>query len=60
LGDLTQLDRAQAQQLLAKSNNQVKLALLMHWTGLDATAGEALLSKPESLRSLIQQHSSDS
>ena len=59
LGDLTELDRAEAQQLLKKSNKRVKLALLMHWTGLDAKAGQALLSKQEGLRSLIEQHSSD-
>ena len=58
LGDLTELDRPSAQQLLEKSNKRVKLALLMHWTGLDATAGEALLSQGD-LRSLIEQHSLD-
>lgn len=58
LEDLTELDRAQAQQLLKKSNKKVKLALLMHWTGLDATTAEALLNKQD-LRSLIKQHSPD-
>ena len=58
LEGLTQLNRAEAQQLLEKSNKKVKLALLMHWTGLDAATGEALLSK-QGLRSLIEQHGSD-
>lgn len=44
LQDLTQLDREAAAQLLEQSNRRVKLALLMHWTGLDASAGEQLLA----------------
>ena len=53
IGDLTELDRQQAQELLEKSHKKVKLALLMHWTGLDAAAGEALLKKKE-LRSIVE------
>jgi len=45
LSDLTQLDRAAANDLLQRSGKKVKLALLMHWTGLDAEAGEALLQQ---------------
>lgn len=45
LQDLTQLDRAGAAVLLERSHRQVKLALLMHWTGLDAVAGQQLLTQ---------------
>lgn len=44
LQDLTQLDRAAAATLLVQSGNWVKLALLMHWTGLDMQAGTNLLA----------------
>jgi N-acetylmuramic acid 6-phosphate etherase len=43
LQDLTQLSRPQALKLLAKSGQRVKLALLMHWGGLDAETAEARL-----------------
>lgn len=57
IGDLTGLDRAAANELLAKSQNKVKLALLMHWTGLDAAAGTALLAENQgSLRSSVERH----
>lgn len=60
ISDLTDLDRQEATELLTKSQKKVKLALLMHWTGLDATAGEALLNKEQGdLRSTISQYSSD-
>ena len=45
ISDLTDLNRTEASELLIKSHKKVKLALLMHWTGLDATAGEELLQK---------------
>jgi N-acetylmuramic acid 6-phosphate (MurNAc-6-P) etherase len=38
--DLTDLGREEAVALLEKSDRHVKLALLMHWTRLDAAAGE--------------------
>ncbi len=41
--DLTQVDSDQAADLLAKSGNRVKLALLMHWTGVDANEGDRQL-----------------
>lgn len=44
LQDLTQINREQAQSLLDQSGNSVKLALLMHWTGLDQRAGTELLT----------------
>lgn len=43
--DLTDLDRDEAAQLLAASGQRVKLALLMHWTGLEAPAAQALLKE---------------
>ena len=45
ISDLTDLNRQQASKLLNKSHKKVKLALLMHWTGLDAAAGEKLLNQ---------------
>jgi N-acetylmuramic acid 6-phosphate etherase len=55
IGDLTDLNRQQADELLELSNKRVKLALLMHWTGLDATAGAELLIKHQgNLRALLQ------
>ena len=57
INDLTDLDREQAQRLLEKSQKKVKLALLMHWTGLDAAAGEKLLKQQGDLRSLIDRES---
>lgn len=56
ISDLTELNRTEAKDLLEKSQKKVKLALLMHWTGLDAEAGEALLNQNQgNLRSLINQ-----
>lgn len=43
LQDLTQLSREAAGDLLERSQRRVKLALLMHRTGLDAVAGDRLL-----------------
>ena len=43
--DLTDLNREQARELLQRSQQKVKLALLMEWTGLDADRGEQLLKK---------------
>lgn len=42
--DLTGLEREAASDLLRASGKRVKLALLMHWTGSDATAGDRLLA----------------
>ena len=59
ISDLTKLDRPAAAALLDKSQKKVKLALLMHWTGLDSAAGEALLIQEQGdLRSVIDQQSS--
>jgi N-acetylmuramic acid 6-phosphate etherase len=44
LQDLTDLNREDAGYLLERSGRKVKLALLMHWTGLDSAAGERLLA----------------
>ncbi len=45
LEDLTDLSRADAAALLKRSDRQVKLALLMHWTGVDANEGKKLLAQ---------------
>ena len=45
ISDLTDLNRQKASDLLRKSDKKVKLALLMHWTGLDAAAGQELLDR---------------
>jgi len=44
LQDLTGLSREAAGFLLERSSKWVKLALVMHWTGLDKDAGDRLLS----------------
>jgi N-acetylmuramic acid 6-phosphate etherase len=60
ISDLTNLDRLGAEELLIKSHKQVKLALLTHWTGMDAETGKALLNQEQSnLRSLVEGYSSD-
>jgi N-acetylmuramic acid 6-phosphate etherase len=43
--DLTGVDRATAENLLEQSGKRVKLALLMHWTGLSAAASDRLLQQ---------------
>lgn len=43
LQDLTSLDRDQAGYLLEQSGRSVKLALLMHWTGLARESADGLL-----------------
>jgi N-acetylmuramic acid 6-phosphate etherase len=44
LEDLTQLDRPAAADLLERSGKSVKLALMMHWTGLELAAATALIA----------------
>lgn len=57
LQDLTDLSREEAGFLLERSGRSVKLALLMHWTGLDADAGEQLLKAHQgNLRQAVLQH----
>jgi N-acetylmuramic acid 6-phosphate etherase len=54
--DLTDLSREDTVDLLEKSDRRVKLALLMHWTGLDPVAGERQLANCNgNLRQAIQQ-----
>jgi N-acetylmuramic acid 6-phosphate etherase len=43
--DLTDLTRQEAGFLLERSGRKVKLALLMHWTGVEAEEGDRLLQK---------------
>ncbi|HEY9820107.1 MAG TPA: N-acetylmuramic acid 6-phosphate etherase [Candidatus Sericytochromatia bacterium] len=45
LQDLASLSREDAGYLLERSGRQVKLALLMHWTGLDKEESDRLLSE---------------
>lgn len=45
LQDLTSLSREEAGYLLESSGRRVKLALLMHWTGLDSQEGARLLAE---------------
>ena len=53
--DLTDLKRPEAEDLLQRSDRQVKLALLMHWTGLDADKGAKLLAQHQgNLRAAMQ------
>ncbi|MBD2579094.1 N-acetylmuramic acid 6-phosphate etherase [Oscillatoria sp. FACHB-1406] len=55
LEELTDLDRAAANELLERSGKRVKLALLMHWTGLDPQAGEQWLASHKGhLRAAIE------
>jgi N-acetylmuramic acid 6-phosphate etherase len=54
--DLTDLSRDDAAALLDKSDRRVKLALLMHWTGVDAVTGDRQLEACQgNLRQAIQQ-----
>jgi N-acetylmuramic acid 6-phosphate etherase len=56
LCDLTDLTREEAGFLLELSNRNVKLALLMHWTGLEKAAGDRLLSDHHgNLRKAVQE-----
>jgi N-acetylmuramic acid 6-phosphate etherase len=41
--DLTQIDREAATEILQRAGNRVKLALLMHWTGLNSDQSDRLL-----------------
>ena len=45
LEELTELSRQEATELLDRSGKRVKLALLMHWTGLDPQQGQECLDK---------------
>ncbi|MBD2198173.1 MULTISPECIES: N-acetylmuramic acid 6-phosphate etherase [Calothrix] len=63
LQDLTDLSREDAGILLDRSGNWVKLALLMHWTGLEKQPGNQLLSEHQgnlkaAIASYNNQHSS--
>jgi N-acetylmuramic acid 6-phosphate etherase len=57
--DLTDLDRQQAEELLKRSKQRVKLALLMEWTGLDAETGEKLLQEHQGNLRLARQNISN-
>lgn len=54
LEDLTGLSRGEAAELLEQSGRRVKLALLIHWTGVTAPEGETLLEQHQgNLRAAI-------
>jgi N-acetylmuramic acid 6-phosphate etherase len=55
LQDLTDLSREAADSLLEQSGRSVKLALLMHWTGLGKEASDQLLAAHQgNLRQALQ------
>jgi N-acetylmuramic acid 6-phosphate etherase len=57
LQDLTGLSRETAGILLERSGKWVKLALLMHWTGLEKQEGDRLLSAHQgNLRAAVNSH----
>lgn len=59
ISDLTDLNREDAQDLLDRSDRRVKLALLMHWTGVTAAEGQALLDRHQgNLRQAVHSQSS--
>ncbi|MFE1745390.1 N-acetylmuramic acid 6-phosphate etherase [Coleofasciculus sp. H7-2] len=63
LQDLTDLNREDAGYLLEQSGRSVKLALLMHWTGLEKQEGDRLLAEHQgNLRAAVSSynHPSDS
>lgn len=56
--DLTELTREQAADLLESCDRKVKLALLVHWTGLSVIQGQALLEKHQgNLRAAVNSQS---
>ncbi len=58
LQDLTGLQREAASELLERSGNWVKLALLMHWTGLEREEGDRLLAEHKgNLRAAVASYS---
>lgn len=55
LQDLTNLNRDDAGSLLEDSGKRVKLALFMHWTGVEAATGDRLLAQYQgNLRAAVQ------
>ena len=59
LEDLTDLNRTECGYLLEKSGRSVKLALLMHWTGVDPQTGEKLLTEHQGhLRNAVDAYNS--
>ena len=58
IGDLTELTRDQAAELLQRCDRKVKLALLVHWTGLSAAQGQTLLETHQgNLRGAVHSQS---
>ena len=53
--ELTELSRQEATELLDRSGKQVKLALLMHWTGVAPEVGQSLLDNHQgNLRAALE------
>jgi N-acetylmuramic acid 6-phosphate etherase len=53
--DLTDLDRQAANELLERSDRQVKLALMIHWTGVSSEEGKRLLASHQgNLRAAVK------
>ena len=60
LAALTDLDRYDCDALLERSGLSVKLALLMHWTGLDREAALVLLEKNQgNIRACVESQNSN-
>jgi len=58
LQDLTDLSREDAGYLLERSGRSVKLALLMHWTGVEREEGDRLLAEHQgNLRTAVVSYS---
>ena len=45
--DITSLSREEAAKLLERSGKRVKLALLMHWKGIEVATAEQLLQNTQ-------------
>lgn len=60
LSDLTGLSRPEAATLLEQSNNKVKTALMMHWSGLNAVDSEKRLAQKQgNLRQAVNNTSKE-
>jgi N-acetylmuramic acid 6-phosphate etherase len=57
--DLTEITRAEAQELLERCDRNVKLSLLVHWTGLSPAEGTQLLEQYQGQLRQALTHYSD-
>ncbi len=58
LADLAEIDYAAATKLLDDSDRSVKVALLMHWTGVDRTKAQQLLQEQQGQLRLAREAAS--